>query len=415
MANRYVDELRLLTSRLVLTEAQQRRALFETQLAQTRDQLTKAQQALQASGFSQEALKADAKASAEGYARLRAEVTAAEVRLQALRRGLADTTPEVQQALSTAGALRAQLSKLAESADLSGAPDYVSKFREFKYQEALFELLARQYELARVDESREGALVQVVDEAKPAEHKHRPLRALIAAARHAGLADLAGCLLDEPPRVAECRATTRDGDEDRRACGRPGGAASRTSRGHTMTMIVTGGAGFIGSNFVLDWLAHGDESRGQPRRADLRRQPAQPRLAARQCAACLRAGRHLRPRADGQAVRRAPAARRGALRGREPRRPQHPRPRRVHAHQRAGHVHAARSARAHWTALARRRQERLPLPARLHRRGLRLALAHRAGLHRDARRTNRTAPIRRARPPATTWCAPGITPTACRC
>ena len=24
-------------------------------------------------------------------------------------------------------------------------------------------------------------------------------------------------------------------------------------------MIVTGGAGFIGSNFVLDWLAHGDE------------------------------------------------------------------------------------------------------------------------------------------------------------
>jgi uncharacterized protein involved in exopolysaccharide biosynthesis len=71
MANRYVDELRLLTSRLVLTEAQQRRALFETQLAQTRDQLTKAQQALQASGFSQEALKADAKASAEGYARQR--------------------------------------------------------------------------------------------------------------------------------------------------------------------------------------------------------------------------------------------------------------------------------------------------------------------------------------------------------
>jgi uncharacterized protein involved in exopolysaccharide biosynthesis len=180
MANRYVDELRLLTSRLVLTEAQQRRGLFETQLAQTRDQLTKAQQALQASGFSQEALKADAKASAEGYARLRAEATAAELRLQALRRGLADSTPEVQQALSTAGALRAQLGKLAESADLNGAPDYVSKFREFKYQEALFELLARQYELARVDESREGALVQVVDEAKPAEHKHRPLRALIA-------------------------------------------------------------------------------------------------------------------------------------------------------------------------------------------------------------------------------------------
>jgi capsule polysaccharide export protein KpsE/RkpR len=182
IANLYVEELRQLTSKLALTEAQQRRVLFETQLKQTRDQLTKAQQVLQASGFTQESLRADAKASAEGYARLRAEATAAEMRLQALRRGLSDVTPEVQQALSTVGALRAQLSRLAETTDLTGAADYVSKFREFKYQETLFELLARQYELARVDESREGALVQVVDEAKPAEYKHRPRRALLAAA-----------------------------------------------------------------------------------------------------------------------------------------------------------------------------------------------------------------------------------------
>ena len=27
-----------------------------------------------------------------------------------------------------------------------------------------------------------------------------------------------------------------------------------------MTILVTGGAGFIGANFVLDWLAHGDET-----------------------------------------------------------------------------------------------------------------------------------------------------------
>jgi uncharacterized protein involved in exopolysaccharide biosynthesis len=181
MANRFVDELRNLTSRLALTEAQQRRVLFETQLAQTRDQLTKAQQELQASGFSQGALKADAKASAEGYARMRAEATTAEVRLQALRRNLADNTPEVQQALSNLTTLRAQLARLEDSTDLTGAPDYVSKFREFKYQETLFELLARQYELARVDEGREGALVQVVDEAKPAERKYKPLRAWIAA------------------------------------------------------------------------------------------------------------------------------------------------------------------------------------------------------------------------------------------
>jgi uncharacterized protein involved in exopolysaccharide biosynthesis len=180
IANRYVDELRAMTGRLALTEAQQRRLLFEGQLQQTRDRLTAAQQALQASGFSQGALRADARASAEGYARLRAEATAAEVRLQALRRGLADSTPEVQQAMSVLGTLRSQLSKLEESNNLDRGPDYVSKFREFRYQETLFDLLARQYEMARVDEAREGALIQVVDEAKPAERKHRPKRALIA-------------------------------------------------------------------------------------------------------------------------------------------------------------------------------------------------------------------------------------------
>ena len=182
IANRHVEELRRLTSQLALTEAQQRRLFFETQLAQTRDRLTQAQQALQASGFSQGALRADAKASAEGYARLRAETTAAEVRLSTLRRNLADNTPEVQQALSVLGSLRAQLGKLEDTTDVNGGPDYVSKFREFKYQETLFDLFARQYELARVDESRESALIQVVDVAKPAEWKSKPKRALIAVA-----------------------------------------------------------------------------------------------------------------------------------------------------------------------------------------------------------------------------------------
>jgi uncharacterized protein involved in exopolysaccharide biosynthesis len=180
MANRYVDELRRMTANLALTEAQQRRLFFEGQLNQTRTRLTQAQQALQSSGFSQGALRADAKASAEGYARLRAEVTAAEVRLQTLRRSLADSAPEVQQTLSALTALRSQLNRLESAADSNGAPDYVSKFREFKYQETMFELFARQYELARVDESREGALIQVVDEAKPAERKAKPRRATIS-------------------------------------------------------------------------------------------------------------------------------------------------------------------------------------------------------------------------------------------
>jgi dTDP-glucose 4,6-dehydratase len=63
--------------------------------------------------------------------------------------------------------------------------------------------------------------------------------------------------------------------------------------GNAMTILVTGGAGFIGSNFVLDWLGQ-RRAGGQPRQAHLRRQPAEPGLAAGRCAACLRARRHRR-------------------------------------------------------------------------------------------------------------------------
>ena len=179
IANRYVDELRRLTNRLVLTEAQQRRVFFEQQLNQTKQKLTQAQQALLASGYGESSLKAEPKAAAEVYAKLRAELTAAEVRLQALRSQLLDKTPEVEQQTAVVSALRAKLVSLERSDGAAPGPDYVSKYREFKYQETLFELFSRQYEVARVDESREGAMIQVVDPAQPPERKSKPVRTLI--------------------------------------------------------------------------------------------------------------------------------------------------------------------------------------------------------------------------------------------
>jgi capsule polysaccharide export protein KpsE/RkpR len=165
-----------------VSDAQQRRKFFEQQLRQTQEKLVQAQQALQASGFTQGALKAEPKSAAEGYARLRAEVTAAEVRLQTLRGSLSDTAPEVQQQQNALTALRSQLARLEQTADARGGADYVGKYREFKYQETLFDLFAKQYELARVDESREGALIQVVDPATSPEKKSKPKRAIVALA-----------------------------------------------------------------------------------------------------------------------------------------------------------------------------------------------------------------------------------------
>jgi uncharacterized protein involved in exopolysaccharide biosynthesis len=182
MANAYVEELRRLTSVLAVSEAQQRRVFFEKELKDARDQLAAAQRALQASGFNVGALRAEPKAAAESYARLKAEITAAEVRTQVLRGSLADSSPEVQRQLAQLGALRAQLARLEQASDANVGPDYLTKYREFKYRETLFELFARQYELARVDESREGALIQVVDLAVPPEYKSKPKRLFIAVA-----------------------------------------------------------------------------------------------------------------------------------------------------------------------------------------------------------------------------------------
>jgi len=180
IANMYVGELRRLLSQLAVTEAQQRRVFFEQQLEQSKRRLITAQQALQGSGFNPGALKAEPRAAAEAYARARAEVTAAEIRLQVSRGNLTDGAPEVQQQLRSLSALRAQLAKLESPAQAEGGPDYISRFREFKYQETLFELYARQFELARVDESRESTLIQIIDPATAPERKSRPARTMIA-------------------------------------------------------------------------------------------------------------------------------------------------------------------------------------------------------------------------------------------
>ena len=181
IANQYVQELRELTATLAVTEAQQRRVFFENQLQQTKARLVTAQTALQASGFDAGAMNVEPRAAGEAYAKLRASLAAAQVRLETMRASLADSAPQVMQQETLVGALQQQVNTLERSGtDASrGNPDYVGKYREFKYQETLFDMMAKQYELARIDESREGSLIQVVDTARPAERRIWPKRAQI--------------------------------------------------------------------------------------------------------------------------------------------------------------------------------------------------------------------------------------------
>ena len=184
IANAYVEELHNLLGKLAVTEAQQRRLFFEKQLVQAKDKLTQAELALKAIGVTGSVLKSNPASAVAAVAGLQAQVTAQEVKVGAMRGYLAETAPDFKQALSELANLRVQLARQEQGSTAgdktAGAGDYVSAYREFKYQETLFELFAKQYELARVDESREGAVIQVVDIAQPPEKKAKPKRALIA-------------------------------------------------------------------------------------------------------------------------------------------------------------------------------------------------------------------------------------------
>jgi uncharacterized protein involved in exopolysaccharide biosynthesis len=181
IANHYIVELRRMASGIALTEAAQRRAFFESQLSQARERLKLAQETLQNSGFTAGDLKLEPKAAAEAFARLKAEQTTVEIRLRTLRATLSDSAPEVQRATATLDALKNEIDK----AEASGAPHetsngYVSKYRDYKYEEALFDIFARQFEIAKTDEIREGALIQIIDPALVPDRKSKPRRAMTA-------------------------------------------------------------------------------------------------------------------------------------------------------------------------------------------------------------------------------------------
>ncbi len=182
LANAHVQELTLLLGRLAVTEAQQRRLFFEKQLNNAKDKLTQAEQALQASGVNASALKANPQAAVTGLAQLQAAITAQEVKVASMRGYLTESAPDFRQALTELSALKAQLGKAetAQAPTQQGDSDYVAKYRDFKYHETLFELFSKQYELARVDESREGAVIQIVDVAQAPEKKSHPKKASIA-------------------------------------------------------------------------------------------------------------------------------------------------------------------------------------------------------------------------------------------
>lgn len=189
MANAYVEELSLLTDRLAVTEAQKRRRFLEKEVAKTKENLAKAEIALGGAGVSENILKFDPAIMGHGIATLKAQVMAKELQLSSMRGYLTENSPSFRLAQQELAALRAQLGKYENPQPAGENAEYINRYRDFKYHEVLFEQISKQYELAKIDELSDGAVIQIVDVAVPPERNERMAKALVAflAALAAGL------------------------------------------------------------------------------------------------------------------------------------------------------------------------------------------------------------------------------------
>ena len=189
VANAYVDELLKLTRVLAVTEASQRRLFFERQFNQAKDNLTKAEiaarQALERNGL----MKVDdqGRAMVEASARLRAEIAVKQVQIGAMRTFAADRNPDLLFAQQELESLRRELGKIegtnGDKSAMNGQSDQGIKslhlLRDVKYYETMYTLLAKQFELAKLDEAKDNSVVQVMDKAIEPDQRSWPKRKLI--------------------------------------------------------------------------------------------------------------------------------------------------------------------------------------------------------------------------------------------
>ena len=194
LANGYIEEFRRLSASLAITEAARRRLFFEQQLQQAKDDLTAAEEAMAQTQQSTGVLQIDSQARSliESAAVLRAQVVAKQVQIEGMRSFATDDNPRLILAKQELAALQSQLDRVAGSQQDAGSDinlskgrvtqsgmKYLRRYRDLKYHETVFELLAKEFEIAKLDEAREGSIVQVVDAAVPPDTKSSPHRILI--------------------------------------------------------------------------------------------------------------------------------------------------------------------------------------------------------------------------------------------
>jgi uncharacterized protein involved in exopolysaccharide biosynthesis len=264
LAQGYLDELNKLVTQTSTSAAHQERIFIERRLASVEADLEHAQQNLSefSSRNSTIDIGAQTRAMVDAGARVQAEVLVEQSSLDALRQVYGDSNVRVHETEARIATLQRELAKMSGSSAplsaevLSGsnggdgdknelypplrqlprlAVPYADLYRRVKVQDAVYELLTQQYEMARIDEAKDVPVVSVIDPPGIPEKKSFPPRLLLALALAAisFIATAAFLLMrDRWAKVDSCDprklfaedvlASLRDGTQ--RRLGRNGGA-----------------------------------------------------------------------------------------------------------------------------------------------------------------------------------------------
>jgi tyrosine-protein kinase Etk/Wzc len=207
MANYYVDLLDRLVAQYSRGEAGRQRGFLTSQLASAKTDLDTAEEELRRFQEKNRAivLQEQTKGAIEAAARLKGEIIAAEVQLQAMRNFATEANPEIVQLRRRIDEMKRQLGQMqygdgSAPTPNAGRRDFSVPFakvpevglelarltREVRIQETLVTLLTQQGEQARLVEAKDVPVVQVLDRAVPSERPIRPRVAVNMAVSVAG-------------------------------------------------------------------------------------------------------------------------------------------------------------------------------------------------------------------------------------
>jgi uncharacterized protein involved in exopolysaccharide biosynthesis len=201
IAQKYVDELNLLVAQVSSSSARRERIFLEQRLKAVRQELNTA--ALEFSHFASKNTAIDipvqGKAMVESAARLQGDLIAAQSELTGLEQIYSTANVRVRSLRARVDELQKQLDKVGgknfdvNDGRVDGAPQlypsirelpvlgvkYADLFRAVKIQEAVFEILTKQYEMAKVAEAKELPTVRVLDPPEIPERRSSPPRLII--------------------------------------------------------------------------------------------------------------------------------------------------------------------------------------------------------------------------------------------